>query len=191
MRYVYEPGKDLKVLELGCGAGANIPFFKSLGIDYYAIEGSECIVKNLHSLYPDLKQKIITGDFTKKIEFDTKFDLVIDRASLTHNASYSIKSCLDLLSSKMDGNAKFIGIDWFSTEHSEYKKGISTVDKYTRCGYDDGYFSHLGNVHFSDQIHLNELFCNFKIKILEHKVVKRKIPNEVILASWNFVAEKV
>ena len=63
-----EPGKQAlqagdnkgggRVLELGCGAGANIPFFLALGMDYYAIEGSPTIVKQLHKRYADLADKI-------------------------------------------------------------------------------------------------------------------------------------
>ena len=44
-RYLPFVGSSNSVLELGCGAGANIPFFKSLGIDYFAIDGSITIVE--------------------------------------------------------------------------------------------------------------------------------------------------
>ena len=51
--------KVFKVLELGCGAGANIPLFISLNADYYSVEGSETIVSKLHHQYPQLKNNII------------------------------------------------------------------------------------------------------------------------------------
>jgi|SaaInlV_100m_DNA_6_1039743.scaffolds.fasta_scaffold36117_2 hypothetical protein len=57
-----------KVFELGCGAGPNYPFFQSLSMDYYAVEGSKTIVNLLHKKYPNLKNKVIVGDFTKKKE---------------------------------------------------------------------------------------------------------------------------
>ena len=47
MRYARPTGENFRVLELGCGAGANIPFFISLGVDYYAIDGSSTIVEIL------------------------------------------------------------------------------------------------------------------------------------------------
>ena len=44
----YKPTKTkIRVLELGCGAGANIPFFLSLNTEYFGIDGSETIIKNL------------------------------------------------------------------------------------------------------------------------------------------------
>jgi len=47
MRYARPSGKGCRVLELGCGAGANIPFFKSLGAEYFGIEGSGAVVEML------------------------------------------------------------------------------------------------------------------------------------------------
>ena len=42
---ILKPTKNLKVLEIGCGPGANIPFFLNIGVDYYTIDGSETAVK--------------------------------------------------------------------------------------------------------------------------------------------------
>ena len=53
------------MLELGCGAGVNIPFFVNLGIHYYAVEDSESIFTRLHSKFPQLKDNIVCGKFTQ------------------------------------------------------------------------------------------------------------------------------
>ena len=81
--------RNFKVLELGCGAGANIPFFVSLEADYYSVEGSKTIVDKLHQRFPYLKDNIMVGDFTDFIP-ETQFDLIVDRASLTCNHEESI-----------------------------------------------------------------------------------------------------
>ena len=47
MKFKNTNKKSIKVLELGCGAGANIPFFYNYRCDYYAIEGSDVMVKKL------------------------------------------------------------------------------------------------------------------------------------------------
>lgn len=79
MRHARPDKPDYKVLELGCGAGANIPFFQWLGVDYYAVEGSSTIVKMLEEKFPWTREKIIMGDFTKEIPFTFGFDLIVDR----------------------------------------------------------------------------------------------------------------
>lgn len=64
--YRYAGKNNVKsVLEIGCGAGANIPFFKALGLDYHAVEGSEFIVRKLKEKYPEYKDNIKCGDFSE------------------------------------------------------------------------------------------------------------------------------
>jgi len=191
MRYTGVRSKTLKVLELGCGAGANIPFFQALGVHYYAIEGSDAIVKTIHERFPALKEKIVVGDFTQKFPFAEKFDLIIDRASLTHNSLRAIQSCIKHMHDHLEVGGKFIGIDWFSTMHSDAQLGDMDGDVYTRNNIARGQFTGVGRVHFSDKMHIQELFAGFSFEIMEHKIIRQEIPeNNHTFASWNFVAVK-
>lgn len=191
MRYARPSSSDYRVLELGCGAGANIPFFRSLNVQYYAVEGSPTIVNMLRDRFPDIKDKIMISDFTEEIPFSEKFDLVLDRGSLTHNTAASIKKCLEMVYDRLKPGGKYVGIDWFSTLHSDYSRGVSDADEYTRQGYDKGPVANVGKVHFSDMAHLLSLFSKFEITTLEHKIVERKLPGDKFLyAAWNFIAEK-
>ena len=179
------------VLELGCGSGPNIPFFLSLNAEYFGIDGSRIIINKLKKKYPKLKNNLFSGDFTHEIPFTKKFDLIVDRSSLTHNSIMDIKNCLQLIHKKLKTNGKFIGIDWFSTNHFEYRNGNKTSDPFTKNNFKTGQFKKVGNVHFSNKKHLLNLFENFKIEILDEKIVKRKIPNrKENTAFWNIVAQK-
>ena len=55
--------KGGKVMEFGCGAGANIPLFLHLGMEYSGIEGSPTIVSRLKEQYPKVASNIYVGDF--------------------------------------------------------------------------------------------------------------------------------
>ena len=192
-RFVSPINKELKVLELGCGAGANIPFFKQLGVDYHAVEGSEAIVKNFWSRFPELKSKIKIGDFTNAIPWEYPFDLVIDRSALTLNSTSAICNCINSIykSLSVDAYGYYIGIDWFSVNHSAYREGGQEVDKYTRTNYIKGQFANVGRVHFSDADHIKELFADFELLALEEKIITQYMPNNhYISATWNFVAKK-
>jgi len=190
IRHSKQNKKQTKVLEIGCGAGANISFFLEQGFEYYGIEGSKTIINKLKKKFPKIKNNLVIGDFTKDLIFDKKFDLIIDRSSLTHNSTLSIKNSINLAYEKMSNDSRYIGIDWFSTKHDEFKKNVKKVDVFTKTDFKKGQFAHVGPVHFSNKSHLLKLFEKFEIIILEHKIIVTEIPKKNRVAMWNFVAKK-
>ena len=184
---------NVKVLEIGCGAGANIPLFQKIGADYCAVDGSPTVIKMLQENYPIYANNLVVGDFTKEIPFDETFDVIVDRASLTHNTTADIKKTIDLIEKHLTSpNGIFIGVDWFSKSHDDFILGDKILnDPYTKyMGNVKGQFAGVGNVHFSDDAHLIELFSSFEIKVMEEKVVNTLLPVKHRFASWNFVAVK-
>lgn len=189
MRYA-KPTKKIRVLELGCGAGANIPFFNALKVEYYGIDGSETIIKKLMKRFPSIKNNLVVDDFTSSIPFNIKFDLIVDRAGITSNPTNGIISCLEKVYDKLNGDGKYIGIDWYSTKHSDYNSG-KKFDLYTRYNFRRGQFTGLGYVHFTTKKHLLDLFYKFDVLVLEHKLIKTLIPqNFHNYAAWNIIAQK-
>lgn len=179
------------ILELGCGAGANIPFLTSLGARYFGVEGSPNMVGRLKERFPDLAPQIAVADFTRALPFATQFDLVVDRAALTHNPTAGIESALDLAWQAMRPGAYFVGVDWFSTAFTEYQRGEPAEDTYTRSNYRDGPFAGVGKVHFSDLTHLRAVFSRFELLLLEEKTVRTPVPPaDGQFAAWNLVARK-
>lgn len=182
-----------KVLELGCGAGANIRLFQELGADYYAIDGSSTIIALLKEKFPMYAENLTVGDFTKEIPFDETFDVIVDRASVTHNTTRDIEKTICMIEGCLSRfGGRFIGIDWFSKNHDDFILGEDVIDDaYTKyMGEVKGQFDGVGNVHFSDDAHLRDLFANFDIKVMEEKVVNTLLPVKHRFASWNFVAIK-
>ena len=191
MRYARPKLSKFKVLELGCGAGANIPFFMSLGVEYYAIDGSKTIVQMLKKRFNKIAENIIVGDFTKEIPFPFKFNLIVDRGAVTCNTSEDIKRCMSLVYDKLINKARYIGIDYYSTEDSDFKLGKYFEDRYTKIDIENGPLAGTGRVHFSDKKHLMDLFDKFSIEVMEHKIIKSEIPaDRKAYAFWNIVAKK-
>jgi SAM-dependent methyltransferase len=184
--------KGNRVLELGCGTGANIPFFLLMGVDFFGLEGSQTAVKYIHQYFPEVKDRVIVGDFTDSLEFCGRFDLIIDRSAITHNDTKAIKKCLKMIHKKLKPKGVYIGIDWFSNLHSECINGKPTTDSRTLT-FDKGHFAGCGKVHFSDRPHLKEIFedAGFNIIRLDHKTVRSESAEAIgISATWHIVAEK-
>jgi len=180
----------ISVLELGCGAGANIPFFHQLQYDYYSVEGSSDIVKKLKKKYPKLKQKIKVGDFTNEIPFKTKFNIIIDRGSMTHNDDLAIKKSLMLISKSLKKGGIFMGFDWFSKNDSDFKKG-DKVDNFTKTNIKTGKLKNVGKIYFTDLKNLKKLFNKWKILEIYEKIYKYHKPQKNFKrASWAIVAKK-
>ncbi len=184
--------KNLRVLELGCGSGPNIPFFLSEGVDYFAIEGSATVVNELLKSYPTLKDNILAGDFTDGIPFDLSFDVIVDRSSLTHNDTPAIRRTLVECHSKLADGGIYIGVDWFSGEHSELQYGSPLEgDPFTYHAFTAGQFGDVGRVHASSEEHLHALFEHFNMLWLEKKTMQQRIPDAKLChVTWNFVASK-
>jgi cyclopropane fatty-acyl-phospholipid synthase-like methyltransferase len=190
MRHARPDREPYRVLELGFGAGANIPFLLSLGVEYFGTEGSATAVDRAKERFADSRSHFACCDFTQEYPFDGPFDLVVDRSSLTHNGTQAIRHCIDRLQVLMRPGGKFIGIDWFSTEHSDFSIGIEEEDHFTRVGFPSGQFCDVGRVHFSDEAHLLDLFADFKFLRMEHKLLEEHVPaTGRRFASFNFVCE--
>lgn len=173
------------VLELGCGPGANIRFFQDEGAAYHGVEAAV-----LAGEYAKQFGRVACPvDFTRELNFNGPFDLVCDRAAVTHNDTESIKRCLDMVFEALKPGGYYIGIDWFSTSHYLAHMG-KPVDKFTRTEIQMGQFHGVGEVHFSDMTHLLELFNRFEIVSLAHKMVAEKVLQVGMFASWNIVARK-
>ena len=181
--------KGKRVLELGCGMSTpNQQFFESEGAEYWGIDGAIKISQSSGRVYG--------ADFTR-IHPNHKFDLICDRAAVTHNDTESIKRCLGLAYDALKPGGWYIGVDWFSKMHADSLLG-DYVDDFTRRDIPEGQFEGCGIVHFADLYHMEDLFKAFTIVAMPHKqvesmpvAVSRSLLMCEIFASFNIVARKV
>tara|TARA_B100000427_G_scaffold267123_1_gene232725 strand:- start:333 stop:1001 length:669 start_codon:yes stop_codon:yes gene_type:complete len=190
-RHVPSIGPGTRVLEIGCGAGANVPFFQSLGVDYCAVEGSPSIVAQLQAQYPEIADRFVACDFTETLHFDGPFDVAIDRGSLPHNSDAGIRKTVSLAYDALRPGGKLISVDLCSDQHYGATSGTPCDDTYTRKDFTEGALAGTGRVHFADKENLLDIFADWNIETLMHKRYDPVTPDTgFVLAFWNMVAEK-
>ena len=176
-KYMPNLKRKLNVLELGFGAGANIPFFLNNKFEYHGIESSLTITKKVNEKFK-IGKNLKCDDFGKKISFEKKFDIIFDRAAICCNNSKIIKTISKNIYEKLEIGGLFIGIDWYSTNCKNLITGSKNI------------FNNIGYINFSTKKSIQKHFKKFTfIDIYEKKYLfarKRKIT----LSSWNFVVKK-
>ena len=77
--------ETLKVLEVGCGTGANLVFFAELGHRVSGVDGADEAIRKAAGLFKEKKltAELLTGSFCELRFPDHKFDIVVDRGALT------------------------------------------------------------------------------------------------------------
>lgn len=193
-RYISrEQAKEGKrVLELGPGVGANIPFLLDRGFSYFGIEGSQSAVDILHQKFPALKETVSQGDFTKSLPFGGFFDGVVDRCSLPHNDHESVLRALRIISKRIAPGGHYFGIDWYSDE-DPYSQSGDKVDHYTRTKFTDGPWAGSGPIHFVSEKTIEEMLCEVGLQIVFLEKKKREAlfpPPPINSVHINFVAKK-
>jgi len=184
--------RSFNVLELGCGRGANIKFLRSVNANYYGIDASLKAISTLKNNYPDLKNNLFCGNFIEEFPINKKIDLIIDRASLTCNSTNDIKKCLQWIKNILKTRSFFVGVDWYSTKHDEFKKGLAQKNDSFLKSYPESSFFQPPQMHFSNAEHLQNLFYEYDLIHMEEKTTKhfvkyKNIPT--IISSWNFIAK--
>ncbi len=161
--------KGAAILELGCGAGVNVPIFVTERMDYAGIDGSSVAIKQAEAKYPYLRGRFVCCDFTASLPCHGA-QIICERASLPHNDIQAIQRCVDMIRDALPVGGGFISSDWFSTSHSDFGKGTPHgQDTFT---FSDGQFVGAGKVHFSDESELRELFHGFECRYLVERITR-------------------
>lgn len=173
-----------RMLEIGVGAGGEIPYFTGTkGFGYHGIDGSQSAINRLRARFEALP--LACGDFSESLCFEGPFDFIVDRASISHNRLHKIKACVGLVYEALAPGGIFITSDWFSSKHSEALRG-EEVEPNTRGEYEDGQFSGIGEVHFSSEAEIVELFRGFDGLYMQERIVRRTGPNALMRAVPDF-----
>ena len=118
------PPKAIAILEVGCGTGPNVIFAAQEGFAAHGIDGSKTAVALARKRLADLglTADLRLGDFTDLPYQDGSFDLVIDRAALTHTDPRALVVALREIRRVLKRGGKFLFTP-FGDSHTSFSSG--------------------------------------------------------------------
>ena len=161
-------------MEVGCGVGANIPFFNNRNFDYYGFDVSKVAINYLKKKFPKLKNNLFVLDIEKKDIPVKNFDLVIDRGCLIHVKKKNNLSVLDRIFDATKKNSLIVFTDLISKK--------TKIDK----NYD---FFKIDN--FYSKKRIKSTFKKKKILYCSEEIKKISIPKLTKVVHWNLVIKKI
>ncbi len=188
-----KPREDVKILELGSGAGNNLWFAAREGFSVTGIEGSKSAVDFANKRFKEegLEGKFLVGDFTDLPLEDNSFDIVIDRGSIVCVALEAGKKAIaEAYRTLVKGGTLFFNP--YSQAHTSFGSGtlqengqVSNIQHGTLTGVGELCF-------YSHRDVLNALPKDkWNIKSIKHKEFKEINVNQTVHAEWEVIAEKI
>lgn len=162
--------KDVRILELGCGPGANIWFLAREGFDAYGIDGSETAIANAahrtqeQGLTANLQvEDIVHLDQLWPAGY---FDAVIDVVCLQHNRIQAVDTILQHSLKVLKPNGKIFSM---MTKTGSYGDGLGQeIEPGTFVEVSEGPFHQRGLGHFFTLEEVERLFARFSDVQIEH-----------------------
>jgi len=155
--------KQVKVLEIGCGPGANIWFLSREGLDTYGIDGSETAILKAREVLKSegLAGHLKVGDIVALGDFypPSYFDAVIDVACLQCNKLHDVETILDQVMTVLKPQGKVYSM---MLAAGSWGEGSGTeVEAGTFVDIREGAGRGAGRNHFFTLEEVQQLFSHF------------------------------
>lgn len=184
---------QIKILEIGSGAGNNLWFAAREGFDVTGIDGSQSAIKYATQRFDNenLKANFIVADFTATLPFEENtFDLVIDRASLTCCSWQGIQNTVGEVNRVLKKGGKFFS-NTYSVKHDSYPTGTQNNNG-TRSSFQSGTLRGIDHIYFFDEKDINLLFEEGWILLDKiHKTVHHSNQDMGVHTEWEIIVEKI
>ena len=185
--------KEIKILELGCGSGANLWMVAKEGFDTYGIDFSPTGIKYCNEMLSDwgVTAKVEVGDFTKLQFSDNKFDVIFDVVSLQHINYKQHKQAYREIYRCLKSGGKFYSYHLGENSIS-LKSSIEMVDHCTLKNISVGYpLANNGQTCFLSANEVREMLLSIKFKNVVIDKIVRSYSNQTFYIEYlSITAEK-
>jgi len=153
--------ENKNLLDIGCGTGNNLKFFAENSFNCYGLDISPTAVDICKKFINknNLNSNVIVGESHKLPYENEYFDVVVDRASITHN-SYNFEKCIEEVYRVLRRNGIFI-MEIFGKNCSGKKYG-EKINSNLFVNFKEGNFKN-SDVFFISYKDIEIFFKDFKI----------------------------
>ena len=181
--------RNIRVLEVGCGAGNNLWFAARQGFEVYGLDASQHAIEFARKRFDkdNLSGAFEVGSFTKLPYDDDFFDVVIDRAAITNvNLNTAVTAFDDILRVLNVGGILYSEV--FSDQASS--RGVLLDDGV--LSEIEGPYSGAGHIYFYSKSEIESIFSDkWGLDYLAHTERKEYDSKGVeVFAHWSVVAIK-
>jgi len=181
-KYEINKRKNIKILELGVGQGANVWFLLREGFDVYGIDISPTAIEKMKNrlnnegfVLNDFNCRFKVGDI-RKIPFeDSYFDVVIDVATTWYVSYIDHKKVYNEIYRVLKNQGLFFTLHILKGSWGYNKSKL--IDKDTVIDVEEGPLANQGVQYFAEYNDLIELLQNSGFKIVEKEILIRSYEN--------------
>jgi SAM-dependent methyltransferase len=186
-----KPRHEVRVLEIGCGAGNNLWFAAREGFTVAGVDGSASAIEFARRRF---REENLTGDFRVAdftvLPFPSEsFDLVIDREALVCVGRSVAKQAVAEVRRVLRPEGRFF-CNVYSDRHTSHVSGRPGPDGLT-VDISTGSLQGVGPLCFYGRSQLNDLLAGWRLLSCQHMECAEEIrANLGIHAEWRAIAEK-
>ncbi len=184
---------DIKILELGCGTGANLWCAAREGFEVTGIDISQVAVRNAEARFEAdaLNGTFLQAQFSPLPFDDESFDLVIDRAS-TACVDYAEMTNAIAEVHRVLKSEGLLFSQGYSADHTSMTKGTK-FDEHTFQEIHGGTLAGQAQITFLSRQDIDELLKNkFMLAQLQHVMIEDVLSSEMGQhTEWRLVAQKL
>lgn len=161
-----QPRSDVKVLEIGCGPGANLWFLANEGYSVAGIDGSPTAIEQAGArlakelpAYPKERADLRVGNFTALPWPASSFDMVFDNEALSANRMDVVRAAIAEAHRVLKSGGKFFA-KMFGPETTDILSG-ELLEPGTTRNATSGPLQDIGVLHAFTRDELAALFADF------------------------------
>lgn len=183
---------DIHILEVGCGAGANLWFAAREGFSVAGVDLSETAIAAAKARLAEegLSGDLRVGDFRSLPFADDSFDLVIDRGALTCCGTSVLRAAFDEIARTIREDGLFLFTPYSDLDSSRIS-GKSGPDDVVE-GIETGPLVGRGPIRFASRQEIERLAStDWRIEALDHTEVANVLDTgHLVHAEWRAILRR-